>query len=296
MENYDDVLNNAPAEKSGAPQLSKEEYAAKKKGEREDAFALSDQTALEVSADGGKFEQFLDLQGRLDRYSAVNALLVFAKNPNATRIGDFDYWKGKGCSVRPGQTAGISILEPHAYTKDNGTPGTGYNVKKVFDISQVDTRKLRATPPPKYSERQLLSAFVANAPMKITGADELPGDLGAMTDPETGEISVRKGMNFSDTFRSLTQELAAADLTTGPDTQADPQFSAYAASYLLCKKYGVETERFSFNDAPGVFEGMDAQEVKGELSQIRNVAEDISGRVSRQLETQNKAAKNNDAR
>jgi hypothetical protein len=141
-----------------------------------------------------------------------------------------------------------------------------------------------------------LAALVAKAPVKITGADELPGNLGAMTDSETGEISVRKGMGFSDTFRSLTQELAAADLTIGPDTQADPQFSAYAVSYLLCKKYGVDAERFSFHDAPGVFEGMDAQEVKGELSRIRDVAENISGRMARQLETQNKAAKNQDAR
>ena len=295
MSNYDDLLNNTPAEES-APQLSKEEYAAKKKAEREEVFALSDRTALDVASDGGKFQSFLDLQGRLDRYSAVNSLLTFAQNPGASRLGDFDYWKRQNCSVRPGQTT-IAILEPHEYTKEDGTPGTGYNVKKVFDISQVDTRKLRNAPPPRYGERQLLRSLVDKAPVTITGVDELPGDLGAMYDPQTNSISVRKGLTeFSDTFRAVAQELSYADFTTRADTQADPHFSAYCASYLLCKKYGVDTQSFSFESAPDMLSGMDAQEVKGELSQIRDAAENISGRMARQLESQQRAAKNNDAR
>lgn len=295
MANFDDLLTNASAEESGAPQLSKEEYAAKKKAEREETFELSDEVAQEVAADGSKFQPFLDLQARLDRYSAVNTLLVFAQNPSASRLGSFDYWKNQKCSVKPGQTA-IAILEPHEYTKEDNTPGTGYNVKKVFDISQVDTRKLRNAPTPNYTERQLLSALIFKAPVKITGVDELPGDLGAMTDPETGNIFVLKGMEFADTFRSVAQELSYADLTADSNLPADPHFSAYSASYLLCRKYGVDSQAFSFEDAPGVFDGMDAQEIKGELSGIRDTAENISGRMVRQLEAQQKAAKNNDAR
>jgi hypothetical protein len=51
-----------------------------------------------------------------------------------------------------------------------------------------------------------------------------------------------------------------------------------------------------------MFADMDAQEIKGELSQIRDASENISGRMARQLETQAKnrsderGAKNNDAR
>jgi len=293
MNNFDDLLNNAPAEEQ--PQLSKEEYAAKKKAEREEVFALSDQTALEVSADEGKFQPFLDLQARLDRYSAVNSLLVFAQNPEASRLGSFDYWKRQNCSVRSGQTA-IAILEPHEYTKDDNTPGTGYNVKKVFDISQMDTRKLRVTPPPRYTERQLLGALISKAPVKISGVDELSGDLGAYTDPETGSIYVRKGMEFSDTFRSVAQELACTEVNRDGKNTADPQFTAYCASYVLCKKYGVNTKSFNFESAPAMFRGFEAQDVKGELSQIRDAAENISGRMARQLETQNRAAKNNETR
>ena len=291
---YDDLLNNAPAGEQNGQQLSKEDYAAKKKEEREALFTLSDDTAMAVAGDGGKFVQYLDVQSKFDRYSAVNALLIMAQNPGATRVADFDHWKDRGGSVRTGQT-GIAILEPHNYTKEDGTPSVGYNAKKVFDVSQVDTRRMKASPPPPtFTDRQILGALISKAQVQITGVDTLPDGAGAIYDPQTDTISVRKGMEFADTFRSVAQELAYADLTTGPDMPSDPQFSAYCASYMLCKKQGVDTQGFDFADAPKVLDSMDAREVKGELSQIRDVAEDISGRMARQFDAISKAAKNRD--
>lgn len=300
MANFDDLLNNSPVEKSGAPQINKEEYAAKKKAEREEMFGLSDDVAMQIADDSGAFQQYLDVQGRFDRYSAVNALLIYAQqellpNKEANRIGSFDYWKNQNCSVKPGQTA-ISILEPHEYTKEDGSPGTGYNVKKVFDISQVNTRKLRTPPVPKHSERQLLQALVSSADVAIKGVDELPNNLCAMADPTTGEISVRKGLDFPRTFSALAQCIAANHMNDKSDSQLIPSFSECCVSYMICKKHGVDTQSFRFDDAPDVFDGMDAQAVKGELSGIRDAAESISGRMARQFEVQQKAAKNNESR
>lgn len=301
MNNFDDLLNNTPVMEQNV-QLSKEDYIAKKQAERDAIFELSDNTALEVSADGDKFRQYLDVQARFDRYSAPNTLLILAQKPEATRIGNFDYWKSQGGFVKPGQT-GISILEPHDYIKEDGSPGTGYNIKKVFDISQIDARKLRASSPPNYSERQILGALISKYPMKIVGLDKMPegrfGEstehLGAMTDPD-GNILVRKGMEFSDTFRSIAYEMACAELATDPELSPEQEFGAYSATYMLCKKYGADTQSFDFDKAGSVFEGMEAQAVKGELSQIRDAAENISGRMVRQLDTAQKASRNQEAR
>jgi len=296
MANFDDLLNNAPAEEQGRQQLSKEEYAARKQAEREAVYELSDQTALEVSGDGERFRQYLDVQSTFGRYSAVNALLILAQKPEAAKLGSFDYWKSQNGFVKPGQS-GISILEPgKEYVREDGSTAVGYNVKKMFDISQIDTRKLKSAPTPTYSERQLLAALISRAPVQISGVDELPGDLGAMTNPETGGISVRRGMAFADTFRSVAQELCCAEIDRADNPPGGPRFSAYCAAYILCKKHGVDTQNFSFEDAPGVFDGMDAQAVKGALSQIRDVSESISGRMARQLETQHKTAKSQEAR
>lgn len=295
MSNYDDLLNNVPAGEQANGQLSKEEYAAKKQAEREAIYELSDNAALEVSGDSKQFQQYLDIQSKFDRYSAVNTLLILAQNPEATRLGSFDYWKSQNGSIKSGET-GISILEPgREYERDDGSIGVSYNIKKVFDISQVDTRKLKLTPTPNYTERQILGALISKYPMRIIGVDELSGDRGAMTN-SNGDILVRKGMEFSDTFRSVAYEMAGAELATDTELSPVQEFSAYSATYLLCKKYGADTQNFSFEDAPGVFNDMDAQEVKGELSQIRDAFENISGRMSRQLEAQAKAAKSQEAR
>jgi hypothetical protein len=289
MNNIGDILNNAPAGAggSGGSPLSREEYAAKKKEAREALYALSDAAAMDVADDGGKFQQYLDLQGRLG-YSAVNTLLILAQKPESTRLGDFSHWKDMGGSVRRDPT-GISILEPQEYRKKDGTPGTGYNIKKVFDVSQVDTRKVKQTPPPSYDNRQLLLALIHKTPMKIIGAEELPGGLCAMTDLFTGEITVRKGMTFPDAFRSVAQELAYAYIRSDGMDAADPHFSAYCASYILCAQYGVDTKDFHFDEAPDYFammEHTDPQAVKHELSLIRAAAGDVAGRMAKQLDTQ----------
>ena len=63
---------------SGArpPRLSPEEYAAKKKAEKEAIYQLLDNTASEVVQSPEKFKAYLDVQSRMDRYTANNALLM----------------------------------------------------------------------------------------------------------------------------------------------------------------------------------------------------------------------------
>ena len=58
------------------PRLSPEEYAAKKKAEKEAVYQLLDNTALEVVQSPEKFRAYLDVQSRMDRYSANTALLL----------------------------------------------------------------------------------------------------------------------------------------------------------------------------------------------------------------------------
>lgn len=297
MNDFDDILDNTPVQgQNGVEQFSKEDYAAKKRAERDDLFALSDNTATEVANDGGRFRQYMDIQSRFDRYSAVNSLLILVQSPKATRLGNFDHWKNKNASIKAGENS-ISILEPHGYTKDDGKPGVGYNIKKVFDISQVNTQMMNPDPaPPKYTERQIMTALVHKPPVPIIGVDALAGSAGAQTNPDTGVISVRRGMVFSDAFSSVAKELAGAELNMKDETRIDKDFSAYCVSYLLCKKNGVDTSNYDFKEVGKVFEYLDEQEIKGELQTIRDTFADISGRMNRQLESLQKSARNNEAR
>ena len=49
-------------------------------------------------------------------------------------------------------------------------------------------------------------------------------------------------------------------------------FHVSCASYMLCKKYGIDTSRYDFSHAPEFFEKMETQEVRAELSRARDAA------------------------
>ena len=63
------MTNNFTPKKSGTaarPQLSPEEYAAKKKAEKDAVYQMIDDTAAEIVRDPDKFRAYLDTQARMD--------------------------------------------------------------------------------------------------------------------------------------------------------------------------------------------------------------------------------------
>ena len=73
------MTSNFKANKGGSysrPQLSPEEYKEKKRAEKEAVYQMLDDTAAEVVQSPEKFKGYLDVQSRMDRYTANNALLI----------------------------------------------------------------------------------------------------------------------------------------------------------------------------------------------------------------------------
>jgi len=288
MSNFDDIFD-APARQEPAYQpdapFDKDAWKEKKQAERNEAYELIDHAAENVGRDGTALQTYLDVQARFDRYSVGNALLITAQRPDATRIGDFDYWKEQGGYINKNQKA-IVILEPgNEYTREDGSIGVSYNVKKVFDISQT-TARAKAQPAVHRDERTLIRALINNSPAPIRTEDNLSGNMGAYYDPQSQEILVRRGMDGADIFRSIANELAHAEFAGGaPDYDRNENaFKAYCASYMLCKQNGIDAKGYDFSRLPDSLQGMDAQEIRGELSQIRDAANNISSRMAKVLE------------
>ena len=88
------MTNNFKPNKGGyrQPQLSPEEWKAKKQAEKDAVYQMIDDTATAIVQDGEKFRGFLDTQARLDRYSAANAILIYNQYPKATHLKDFGDW------------------------------------------------------------------------------------------------------------------------------------------------------------------------------------------------------------
>ncbi len=289
MSSFDDLFGGKFGKEDAA--FDKEAWAAKKQEKRNELYSLADQTAAEISKDGDKFKQFLDVQSRFDRYSSTNALLILAQMPEATQLKDFDGWKDAGVSVQR-KPRSVKILEPgKEYTREDGTRGTSFEVKRVYDVSQTRGR-LRSSPNKKPDDRTLLKALINRSPVPIQTVDSLPNNMGALYDHDQQVIFVCRGMGAEDIFRSVSKELAHAEIAGMREdyNRNDAAFQAYSASYLLCKRYGVDVSDYNFSRLPASFRECSPQQVRETLTEIRDTANQISTRMYRALE-QNRAPK-----
>ena len=186
---------------SGArpPRLSPEEYAAKKKAEKEAVYQLLDNTALEVVQSPEKFRAYLDVQSRMDRYTANNALLMYKQFPQASQIKEFDDWAAEGVKVNKGSKTFI-ILDPYEYTKKDGTIGIDFNLKRVLDVSQTNGKR-PAAPTANRDPRKLVAVMLDSAPINIESTNELPyPDMGAFYKNEDQTLYVKRDIGDSVPF------------------------------------------------------------------------------------------------
>ena len=292
MQNFDDLFAPQPDQRGDAS-FDKDAWAAKKQSEREGVYLMIDTFAHDMSIDGGLFRSYLDVQARFDRYSVSNAILIAAQYPEATRLADFDTWKGFGTYVRRGQDA-ISILEPgKEYQKDDGSAGVSCNVKKVFDISQTHSQQ-RPMAAVACDDRLLLKALMNNAPCRFAISNELPENINVAYHAENNVIYVRQGLDAPTIFRGLAQELARAHMDKRGCECLNPDFTAYSVSYMLCKRNGVSVEGFSFERMPKDYGLLDAKAIRVEAGIIRDVAGEITADMNRLFTAQEKTQKDRD--
>ena len=287
--NFDSLLNV-----SAVPQNDRvAAFIAESKNNRNRCYEMSEQMTAAVATDGQMFENYLQIQSRFNRYTANNVLLIMAQRPNAEKLGDYSYWRDQGVYVkRTEKQKPVLIMEPgKEYERDDGSIGTYYNAKKLYDISQT-TMSEKIQPQADIDEKLLIKALISSPPVKIVGAepDQMPEDKGALFEPEENCIYVRKSMNAQEIFRSLTPELVLAGFAEGDKNydRDEDAFHSYCASYMLCKKFGIDTQGFEFSHVPEFFKGMEPQEVRAELSKIRDAVNAIFSRMARVLDQNRK--------
>ena len=280
------MTNDFKASKGGynKPQLTPEQWAEKKQQEKDAVYKLIDDTAVEVTSSPDKFKAFLDTQARMDRYSAANALLIYKQIPEATQLKDFDDWTKEGVKINKGSMS-ISILEPVEYTKKDGTPGVSYNVKKVFDVSQTNGKRIPA-PTLNRDPQKLVPMMLDSAPVAIETVDELPYDnMGALYDNDNQAILVKRGIGDSVAiYQCVAQELGHAQLAVNSEaySRKDCGFDAVCVGYMLCKKYGVDTQNFNIANLDS-FKNKEPKAIRAELTKVRGAMNEIHSRVSDEM-------------
>ena len=288
MANYDDVLFTAeevqPEDQQPAA-YDMQAFKDRKQQERDAVYAMIDTAALALAAPD-KLKAYLDIQSRFDLYRPGNVLLIQAQMPMASRLKSYEEWQKMGAGVRRGEHP-ISILKSgKQFAREDGSIGQFTDIKKVFDVSQ--TFSAPKTKAPVYTEgRALIKALMNKSPVPAKANGNLPEGVGAYYDNAVKVVYVRPGMDAPDIFRCMSVELAHAELARqqGPDyNRAGAEFAAYCASYVLCRENGVDVSGFSFDNAPGQFTGKEAKDIRADLSDIREAAGEIGGRMKQAMQ------------
>ena len=273
----------------GSKPFDKAEWAAQKQAQRQEAYELIDNTCSEMMADGESFRQYLDVQGRFDRYSVANAVLVSAQRPEATQLKDYNAWKQSRVYVNK-DAQKIVILEPSKeYTRDDGTKAVGYNAKVVYDISETSAKDRQQAQEPK-TMRELVSAMIDASPIPFVPVADL--EIPAYYDSKQQTIFIKTGLTEEQLFVSMAKEVSAAVFDFKHNESRDASdFKSFCVAYMVSTRYGVDTRGFSFDRLPREFSEMDTQVFKGELGSMRDVLGEIQSDMFKSLE-KNKPPKN----
>ena len=282
------MTNNFNPKKSGAaerPQLSPEEYVAKKKAEKDAVYQMIDDAATEIVNAPEKFRGYLATQARMDRYSAANALLIYKQQPQATQLKEFRDWQEDGVKVSKGAKS-LSILEPVEYAKKDGSTGIAYNVKKVFDVSQTNGRR-PAAPTLDRDPRKLVAIMLDTAPIDVATVEELPSpNMGAFYRNEDQTLYVKRDIGDSVALcQCVAQELGHAQLAMSCEaySRREMGFSAVCVGYMLCRKFGVDTRSFAIEDIPDGLKNKEPKGIRAELSKTRSAMNEIGSRVAEEI-------------
>ena len=83
------------SQEQSAQRLSKEEYAAQKKQEREEIWGMIDGKAQEVFQNGDSLKGFLDFMGQCKPQRTDNLFLLYAQNPEIRQVKTFEKMEGR---------------------------------------------------------------------------------------------------------------------------------------------------------------------------------------------------------
>lgn len=278
------MIQNPVEDQNSEQKLSKEEYAALKKQEREETWMQIDGQAQSVFKDGASLQKFLDfMTGQYNMPKVPNLLLLYSRNPEVKLVKSFDEWKHDRRSLRTG-VHGYTYIIDTKYEKD-GEMRSGYAISKGYDITQTKGRPLEERP--QRDIHTLLEAVLKNQNIRLQIADNLPDKIQAQYIPNQRTIYIRNGMSEITTFHAINRELACAALDQHDGNYARNRVNAQAfcATYILGKRYGVDVSGFDLEKVAGIQEHgqKDPQELRLFLNDVRTAAYGIRGHIERNL-------------
>ena len=283
-------------------EFDRENWAERKRAQREAAYGQIEAWLEELPMEPEYLQKYLEVQARFPRCGLGNAILIAAQRPETTEYHTFEEWKEKGVSIRKGEQ-GISLLVPgNTYTGKDGKTHTGYDVRKVFDISQTSADpgkeghagdKTADGPENQEGEMQQSAGVIPDLRLLVKALLMYPGVPVQVSPQQTGaaftdgQVIIGKGLSEADAIQSITTALAHGEMDKGIENYqpglALNVFYARCVSCIVCRHYGSPSEKETFQDMQSAFGPCNGNDVRNHLNTIRNTARSIIDRVEKAL-------------
>ena len=254
-----------------------------------------------------KYKEYLTCMSKFHSYSLNNTMLIAMQKPDATLVAGYNAWRDKhGRIVRKGEK-GIKILAPYTYKVEVDIEVEGENPKKVekrgfkptyvFDVSQTEGKDLPTIVVNELSGDvndydKLFRALRLVCPVRVDFEDIGTGAKGYYNTTEK-RIALKTGMSQIQTIKTLAHETAHAMLHSkeamDPDHPVDQrtrEVEAESVAFTVCKKYGLDTDDYSFGYIAGWSSDKDAKELRSSLERIRATADKMITGINKSIEKQ----------
>lgn len=264
-------------------QYNKNDWKEQNK-KRNEAYKKIDDMSFKISKDGKAFTQYLDILSRFEKYSVGNCMLILEAEPNAIQIKEKQDWIDRGYEVTQNEKS-MTILEPN---KANGK--IYYNPKEEYDISRTNA------PIPEereYTDREILLALFNGCKAEREVVDVLPnGDKGAEYVESENKLYMCRGLKPDYLLKTVIQEIARMEMQ-GIENGEMKEFKTCCVSYMICKRYGLETSQFDFTNLPNELSNKGkGKDIRVELEDIRTNFTTVNSRIMSYFEQEEKSRKN----
>lgn len=255
-------------------------WKEEKEKEKKVVFKMIDDSAKDIVISPAKLKNYLKLQGQFDRYSVSNVLLINKQKPSASKLRDFEGWAKEDRHILKGQK-GISIIHPEKYTRQDGTEGVSYQIKKIFDVTQVSGIEKGSFPP---GRDRIVNVLLQALPYKMQEVPKLDfQNNGAYYQSDEECLYVVSGAKNEQYFLPfLSLEIGYAEIRGQfpfmDDTTAN--FLGKCVACEVCSRYGQNIDLFEFDDIPESWKVMQPKDIRKQLDTIRAAANRIIVRTN----------------
>lgn len=249
---------NMPGEYGDMPPFDPDEYRERKQAERQELFELLNEATKEAVSSDEAFNQYIRLQGRLN-YTVSNSLLVFMQKPDAAELREFDDWKERGANIRKNSKS-IKILEPYTARTRDGEVFTGFQAKRVLDISQTNALPAKRR---EVSDKVKFFAIMGISKAKVEAVETHTFGEDVFYDSQQNTIYIRKGLDRENFLKGLiaVEVQAAVFEQHGAENPEIQNFQAACGAYLIQREYGLADKDMRIS-VPQSLKDMEPKEIR----------------------------------